>query len=655
MALPNDDNPNEKNQKSNEEEDTHDYETSNSNEIQKSKCNCNLSLNQLAAMISNLSTSYNTTNISLALPILHAILQTPEEEKEDRDGLIASSLLGGMAVGQIIGGTLGDVIGRREALILVILLQMVASIGSATVPQKDSTLQYTLIIWRFFLGVGAGGVYPLAAVLSAEDTTSSNSSSSIHHSDKLRQVALTFSTQGVGFLLVPLITYPLLLICTEEHLDVVWRVILGLGALPGVFLFALLLVQSCSSSSCFKCGCCFGKQRNSTNPTSQHSFSQDESSSMASSTMKQSLSTNTTKGEEIFLPTQTPPPQSSFFKLQQYTHHHFHPPTTTLEFGIHEKEHQLHESLMAEEDYSHHDGSISFHTASASTIRAFSIHSSAPTTTSTKGLWQSIKEEPHLMRKLCGTAGTWFLFDILFYGNTLFQPVVLEAAFGRGGDGNREEDEFQLLLQTARDGLILTSIALPGYFVSALVVGRYTSFFGLSRNKPTSTEKKCCTIHQTPRYIQSQGFTFMFLLYTIIGSLWTQLASIQALLLLVYGGTFFFANYGPNATTFMLPSITYSEKCRSTLNGISAAAGKAGALVGTLVFEPAAEKWGDNVVMLICAGLSVLALILTRICIVDDYSRGERVDASSSSHSFSPVGANEEEDEVNEEDGGVMA
>mmetsp|Transcript_10716 Transcript_10716/g.15900 ORF Transcript_10716/g.15900 Transcript_10716/m.15900 type:complete len:614 (-) Transcript_10716:111-1952(-) len=613
MALPNDDNPNEKNQKSNEEEDTHDYETSNSNEIQKSKCNCNLSLNQLAAMISNLSTSYNTTNISLALPILHAILQTPEEEKEDRDGLIASSLLGGMAVGQIIGGTLGDVIGRREALILVILLQMVASIGSATVPQKDSTLQYTLIIWRFFLGVGAGGVYPLAAVLSAEDTTSSNSSSSIHHSDKLRQVALTFSTQGVGFLLVPLITYPLLLICTEEHLDVVWRVILGLGALPGVFLFALLLVQSCSSSSCFKCGCCFGKQRNSTNPTSQHSFSQDESSSMASSTMKQSLSTNTTK------------------------------------------EHQLHESLMAEEDYSHHDGSISFHTASASTIRAFSIHSSASTTTSTKGLWQSIKEEPHLMRKLCGTAGTWFLFDVLFYGNTLFQPVVLEAAFGRGGDGNREEDEFQLLLQTARDGLILTSIALPGYFVSALVVGRYTSFFGLSRNKPTSTEKKCCTIHQTPRYIQSQGFTFMFLLYTIIGSLWTQLASIQALLLLVYGGTFFFANYGPNATTFMLPSITYSEKCRSTLNGISAAAGKAGALVGTLVFEPAAEKWGDNVVMLICAGLSVLALILTRICIVDDYSRGEGVDASSSSHSFSPVGANEEEDEVNEEDGGVMA
>lgn len=43
-------------------------------------------------------------------------------------------------------------------------------------------------------------------------------------------------------------------------------------------------------------------------------------------------------------------------------------------------------------------------------------------------IWMAIKEEKSLLKKLVGTAGCWLLFDILFYGNTLFQPVVLSAA-----------------------------------------------------------------------------------------------------------------------------------------------------------------------------------------------------------------------------------
>merc|ERR1711938_187702 len=31
--------------------------------------------------------------------------------------------------------------------------------------------------------------------------------------------------------------------------------------------------------------------------------------------------------------------------------------------------------------------------------------------------------------KLLGTAGGWFLFDITFYGNSLFQPTVLSSVF----------------------------------------------------------------------------------------------------------------------------------------------------------------------------------------------------------------------------------
>jgi PHS family inorganic phosphate transporter-like MFS transporter len=82
-------------------------------------------------------------------------------------------------------------------------------------------------------------------------------------------------------------------------------------------------------------------------------------------------------------------------------------------------------------------------------------------------------------------------------------------------------------------------------------------------------------------------------------------------LVLVYGSTFFFANYGPNTTTFVFPSLVYSPECRSTLNGISAAAGKAGALFGATLFEPAARELGDDKVMLICAGVSVLGFAIT--------------------------------------------
>jgi PHS family inorganic phosphate transporter-like MFS transporter len=183
------------------------------------------------------------------------------------------------------------------------------------------------------------------------------------------------------------------------------------------------------------------------------------------------------------------------------------------------------------------------------------------------GIWESIRHEPRLGRKLLGTAGTWFLFDVLFYGNTLFQPIVVEAAFGA---------------------------AASGYAVAGWVMG-----------------KRTCGITQTPRYVMLQGFAAMGILYYTIGWNWTYLRQYPLILVFLYGLTFFFANYGPNTTTFILPSLLYSPECRSTLNGISAASGKLGALVGATLFEPAATRFGDAHVMMICSSVAALAFILT--------------------------------------------
>ncbi|RWV84373.1 hypothetical protein GW17_00053910, partial [Ensete ventricosum] len=54
--------------------------------------------------------------------------------------------------------------------------------------------------------------------------------------------------------------------------------------------------------------------------------------------------------------------------------------------------------------------------------------------------------------------------------------------------------------------------------------------------------------------------------------------------IVMYPFTFFFANFGPNSTTFIVPAEIFAARLRSTCHGISAASGKLGAIVGSLGF-----------------------------------------------------------------------
>ena len=123
----------------------------------------------------------------------------------------ASSLLAGMVVGQLVGGALGDSpwLGRLGALLLVMALQIAASIGSSLLFLSGGhrgDIYLWLAGWRFLLGIGAGGVYPLAAVLSAEQGGTCGSRDQEDHSNStnVHRVVLTFSTQGtsIGYIVV---------------------------------------------------------------------------------------------------------------------------------------------------------------------------------------------------------------------------------------------------------------------------------------------------------------------------------------------------------------------------------------------------------------------------------------------------------------------
>merc|ERR1719215_2322642 len=97
--------------------------------------------------------------------------------------------------------------------------------------------------------------------------------------------------------------------------------------------------------------------------------------------------------------------------------------------------------------------------------------------------------------------------------------------------------------------------------------------------------------------------------------LYEELKKIGWLFVLVYGLTFFFSNFGPNTTTYVVPGEIYPTRLKATCHGISAASGKAGAALGTFCFpflNPSTEAGLQNA-MLICSLTAVLGLVGTLV------------------------------------------
>jgi PHS family inorganic phosphate transporter-like MFS transporter len=71
-------------------------------------------------------------------------------------------------------------------------------------------------------------------------------------------------------------------------------------------------------------------------------------------------------------------------------------------------------------------------------------------------------------KDLLGTAGTWLIFDIVFYGNALFLPTIADIV-----GFEKTHDEHRNLFHAALISFIVSLIALPGYFVAAATIRRF--------------------------------------------------------------------------------------------------------------------------------------------------------------------------------------
>lgn len=169
---------------------------------------------------------------------------------------------------------------------------------------------------------------------------------------------------------------------------------------------------------------------------------------------------------------------------------------------------------------------------------------------------------------LLGTTSTWFLLDIAFYSQNLFQKDIF-TGIGWIPPANTMNAIHEVYKIARAQTLIALFSTVPGYwFTVALIdyMGRFA--------------------------IQMMGFFFMTVFMFALAipyHHWTQKGN-HIGFVIMYSLTFFFANFGPNATTFIVPAEIFPARLRSTCHGISAATGKAGAMVGAFGFLYAAQS-----------------------------------------------------------------
>ena len=137
--------------------------------------------------------------------------------------LLNSATLAASAVGAIIFGRVADILGRKKIYGYEVLILAVGAIASAFSPN------YTfLLVSRVILGIGIGGDYPVSATIMSEYSAKKS---------RGQMVGLVFAMQGAGLVVGPLIAA--ILLPTHVPDNEIWRILLGLGAIPGLAVFYL--------------------------------------------------------------------------------------------------------------------------------------------------------------------------------------------------------------------------------------------------------------------------------------------------------------------------------------------------------------------------------------------------------------------------------
>src|SRR6266545_2853038 len=379
-----------------------------------------------------------------------------------RLALLNSTMLFAAFLGALVFGRYADVAGRKRVYWMVAAIMIVAAVGSALSPSF-----WVLIAFRFLLGFGVGGDYPVSAVLMSEYA---------NRKDRGKLVGMVFGTQALGLIVGPLVALALLGAGASD--DLAWRLLLGLGAVPAAAVIYLRRKM----------------------------------------------------------------PESPRYQI-----------------------HVQGQAAQAEAQISDFtDGQVNGNGSGGLRhemgLRAFL----------TNRRW---------LIMLAGTAGTWFLLDYAYYGNTISTPQILSLISPSASTMTK------IALQLA----IFVVAAVPGYLLAIARLDKIGH-----------------------RRLQLLGFAMMGLCFLIIAAV-PGMTTMVVPFLLVYGVSYFFTEFGPNMTTFVMPSELYPVTMRATGHGISAGVGKLGAFIGVFLFPLLQSSLGLRGTLLLTAGVSVLGFALTLV------------------------------------------
>lgn len=155
--------------------------------------------------------------------IVVSLLKTQWSLSTGQVSWLNSATLLASAFGAIIFGRIADMLGRKRIYGYEVLILAAGAIASAFSPNIT-----WLLIFRVILGIGIGGDYPVSATIMSEYAGKAS---------RGKLVGLVFAMQAAGLIVGPLVAVILLAAGVDHNLT--WRLLLGLGAIPGLAVFYL--------------------------------------------------------------------------------------------------------------------------------------------------------------------------------------------------------------------------------------------------------------------------------------------------------------------------------------------------------------------------------------------------------------------------------
>jgi MFS transporter, putative metabolite transport protein len=205
-------------------------------------------------------------------------------------------------------------------------------------------------------------------------------------------------------------------------------------------------------------------------------------------------------------------------------------------------------------------------------------------------LYAELFSKKNLRRTLLITI-PWFLMDFAFYGVGIFTPILIAAMIGTDMTGlNFIAKDFYSSEYT----VLLDVFLVIGFILNILFIER----IGRIR-------------------LQLAGFVGMAAGMFILAASQSGSQTIIALAFVGFGLFNLLQNFGPNATTFLLPAELFSTRLRATAHGFAAGLAKVGAACGIIFVPLMTASYGIRNTVIFMGIICIIAFVVTWFTRID--------------------------------------